>query len=95
MQIVLYVAMLIFIALLLLLAVYLLSHLSKDFLIYKPDSSPRIRKAMLITGILLLVISAAGLVILFTASAKSNLITLVGASIVVAGFALSLTLGND
>ncbi|WP_261805699.1 hypothetical protein [Lapidilactobacillus luobeiensis] len=95
MQIVMIVAMAIFIALLLVLAIYLLSHLNKEFLIYKPVSSPRIHQAMLVTGILLLLISAIGVVILFVASAKTNLITLVAASLVVAGFALSLALGND
>ncbi|MCH4056788.1 hypothetical protein [Lapidilactobacillus gannanensis] len=95
MQTLITVAMIIFIILLLILAIYLLTHLSKDFLIFKPESTPRIRQMMLVTSVLLFIVAIGGLLILWLAPAKANLITLIAGSIVAAGFALILTNGND
>lgn len=86
------VLMVVFICFLLALAYNLWSHLDKKFLIYSPSDNTRLRNAMKITTILLVLISIIGLIIIVLGSMEANFITLVAGSIVAAGF--SIYLGN-
>ncbi|GEL13830.1 hypothetical protein LCO01nite_13790 [Lapidilactobacillus concavus] len=90
MNIIVPIAVAIFIGLLIILAVYLLTHLNKSFLIFNPAATPRLRASMIITSILLLVTCLGGILILIFLPAKMNLITLIVGSMVTAGFALAI-----
>lgn len=95
MNVIITVAMLIFIALLIILAIYLLTHLNKSFLIFNPGATPRLRAAMVTTSVLLLATCVGGVLVLFLLPAKMNLITLIVGSIITAGFALSINFSNN
>ncbi|WP_125608301.1 hypothetical protein [Lapidilactobacillus bayanensis] len=89
------IAVAIFILVLAILAIYLLTHLHKAFLIFNPDATPRVRSAMLVTGILLLATCLGGILILILMPAKWNLITLILGSIITAGFAMAINFSNS
>ncbi|WP_125568564.1 hypothetical protein [Companilactobacillus insicii] len=84
------ILMLIFIIFLLALAYNLWSHRNSKFLIYSPNENLTLRSVMIITAVLLVLISIAGVIIMIIGSKEANFITLILGSVVAAGFSIYL-----
>lgn len=84
------ILMLIFIIFLLALAYNLWSHRNGKFLIYSPDENLTLKSMMIITSVLLVLISIAGIIIMIIGSKEANFITLILGSVVAAGFSIYL-----